>query len=252
MKIYGLDISLDHGGAVVLNNGVISNYCYLTTTKKMAEIDPNHSILLSKRGKDESKETFRLRRMNEYLYGLMNFERKSRKRFGPIKHSYYSIEGYSYASQSTSICQIAELTGYLKHMIFEGGGHIRIHDPLTVKLFATNKGNASKKEVVVSALHNFDVPEGLITKKTIKKKGKTKFHPDQWWEDYDGPVTDIADAYFLARMVYVELKLRSGEVTLDKLSENERRIFLRVTPAYPVNILDRPFIKRKDGKNANS
>jgi len=236
MKIYGLDISLDHGGAVVLNNGIISNYCYLTTTKKMAEIDPSHSILLSKRGKDEAKETFRLRRMNEYLHGLMNFERKSRKGFGPIKHPYYSIEGYSYASQSTSICQIAELTGYLKHMIFEGGGHIRIHDPLTVKLFATNKGNSRKKKVVEQALLEFNIPKDLIKKSRVKKKNSEPY------EEYDGPATDIADAYFLAKMLYVELKLRSGEVTLDKLPENERRIFLRVTKAYPVNLLSRPFI----------
>ena len=247
MKIFGLDISLDHGGVVVLNHGIVSNYCYLTTTKKMAEIDPNHSILLSKRGKDESKDIFRLRRMNEYLHGLMDFERRVSSIAGaqrrPFQNSsYYSIEGYSYASQSTSICQIAELTGYLKHMIFEGGGRIRIHDPLTVKLFAADKGNATKKEVAVQALLNFDIPEGLIQKKMIKKKGKTKLPPELWREDYDGPVTDIADAYFLARMLYVELKLRSGETILAQLKESERRIFLRVTKAYPVNILDRPFI----------
>lgn len=240
MKIFGLDISLDHGGVVVLNeDGSVLDYLYLTKTKKEADIDSEHSVFLSKMEQDESKDTFRLRRIPEYLERLMDFERKVSTSSFP---SYYSIEGYSYRSQSTSLCQIAELTGYLKHMIFEGGGSIRIHDPLTVKLFAANKGNASKKEVAVEALRNFDIPEGLIKKTTVKKKGKTKLPPELWWEDYAGPVTDIADAYFLARAVYTELKLRSGEVILQNLPENERRIFLRVTAAYPVNLLERDFI----------
>lgn len=239
MKIFGLDISLDHGGAVALNeDGSVFDYLYLTTTKKLFEVDPSHSVFLSKKGKDESKDTFRLRRMQEISSGLLKFD--DRFFYKVASNLYFSIEGYSYASKSTSICQIAELTGYLKHMIFLGGGKIRIHDPLSVKLFATGKGNASKKEVVV---HSFDdFPDALIQRKMIKKKGKTSLPPSQWWEEYDGPATDIADAYFLARMLYTELKLRSGKLTLDKLPENERRIFLRVTKAYPINLLDRSFI----------
>jgi len=236
MKIFGLDISLDHGGVVVLGDkGEVIDYRYLTTVKKMADVDPDHSILLSKKGKDESKDVFRLRRMAEYALRIWSIQPTS-----SVHDSYFSVEGYSYASKSTSICQIAELTGYIKCIIFEDGGKIRIHEPRSVKLFATNKGDASKKEVVVHSFNDF--PDALIQRKMIKKKGKTSLPPTQWWEEYSGPATDLADAYFLAKMVYVELKVRSGELTLDKLPENERRIFLRVTKAYPVNILDRPFI----------
>jgi len=242
MKIFGLDISLDHGGVVVLDTtGMVADYCFLTTVKKYASVDPKHSVLLSKQEKDEPKAVFRLRRMNEYLHGLMNFEHKVSSLIPP---SYYSIEGYSYGSAgtSTSICQIAELTGYIKHMIYEGGGLIRIHDPLSVKLFATGKGNCMKKDVVeaafLSSKWGFVFPEGLIKKKMIKKK-------DEKVEEYDGPATDIADAYFLARMTYTELQLRDGELLLKQLSEGERRIFLRVTKMYPVNVLDRPFISKR-------
>lgn len=244
MKIFGLDISLDHAGIVCLNeDGIVVDYCYFTTTKKMAEVDPNHSTRLSNIREDESKDVFRLKRMNEYLSALIDFERKLIPSI--VIPSYYSFEGYSYRSQSTSLCQIAELTGYLKHIIFEGGGSIRIHDPLSVKLFAANKGNASKKEVSVQALPHFsNFPEDLIQKKIIKKKGKTSLPPDQWWEEYDGPVTDIADAYILARMLYMELQVRKGNILLNQLDEGERRIFLRVSKAYPVNILDRSFIHK--------
>lgn len=239
MKIFGLDLSLDHGGLVTLNeDGVVTDYAYITAVRKSAEIDPEHSILLSKRGKEEPKETFRLRRMGEYRRCLSNF-----LKFRPVPPEkvvgqlYYSVEGYSYASQTTSICQISELTGYLKQILFENHGKIRIHDPLSVKLFATNKGNCLKKDIVQRAQLAFDIPEGLI-KKVVKKNKKRGTQVDE----YDGPATDIADAYFLARMLYKELQLRKGNISLSQLSEGERRIFLRVTKANPVNILDRKFI----------
>lgn len=241
MRIFGLDISLDHGGVVCLNeNGKVEDWCFLTTVKKDAAVDLVHGILLSKRQKDESKDTFRLRRLGEFSrIPLFSTQQES-----PLL-SYFVFEGYSYASQSTSICQIAELTGYLKHLLFTGGGSLRVHDPTSVKLFAANKGNASKKEVAVPALLNFDdFPEALIQRKIIKKKGKTVLSESDWWEEYAGPVTDVADAYFLARMVYRELQVRSGELSLSQLDEGERRIFLRVSKAYPINLLDRPFTKR--------
>jgi len=249
MKIFGLDVSLDHGGVVVLDeNGKVIDYRYLTTVKKMVDVDSDHSILLSKRGKDESKDVFRLRRMKEYLHGLMDFERKTSSIDGASRRpfqisSYYSVEGYSYASKSTSICQIAELTGYLKYSIFRGGGKIRIHEPKSVKLFATNNGGCLKKDMIKQASLKFDIPEGLAKIKRSKKKKSGLVI-----EDLDGPATDLADAYFLAIMLYVELKVRSGELTLDKLSDGGRRVFLRVTKAYPVNILDRQFICKGDGE----
>jgi len=239
MKIIGLDISLDHGGFVALNeDGQVLDYCYLTNVKKNADIDFKHSIFLSKRGKVEPKEVFRLRRLNEYLEALMVFERRVSMFSVP---GYYSIEGYSYRSASTSICQIAELTGHIKHYLFEHGGQIRVHDPLSVKLFATDKGNASKKEMVEQALLAFDISEGLIKKKIIKKKGALI-------EEFDGVGTDLADSYFLARMLYKELQLRSGSILLSQLNEGERRIFLRTTRGYPVNILDREFIHKVEGE----
>jgi len=236
MRIFGLDLSLDHGGVVCLNkDGSVLDYCFFTSIKKFLTIDPDHAILLSKRGKEESKDTFRLRRMKEYLEKLMEFEHKVST---SLFSSYYAIEGYSYLSQTTSICQIAELTGYLKYALFEGGGSIRIHDPLSVKLFATGIGNCSKKDIVKQARFNFNIPEGLI-KKVVKKSKKKGVQ-----EEFDGPGTDIADSYFLARMLYMELQVRQGSILLDQLSEGERRVFLRVTKAHPVNLLDRKFIQK--------
>lgn len=234
MFVFGLDISLDHGGVVVLDKareGEIRDWYALTDVKKYYDICPDHVLLLSKQNKDELKDTFRLRRMKEYLDIIDTIICRSWNI--PV---YFSIEGYSYASQSTSICQIAELTGYLKQAIFEQGGYIRIHDPLSVKLFATNNGSSMKKEIVEKALKWINVPEGLIKRKQVVKRNNGKV------EEFDGPATDIADAYFLAKMLYFELMVREGKLILEHLSEGERRVFLRTTKMYPVNLLSRPFI----------
>lgn len=235
MKIVGLDISLDHGGVVILTKeGELENYCALTTVKKYVDVDSEHVLLLTKQEKEEPKESFRLRRIEEYWDRLDSFIHQD---WGePI---YFSVEGYSYSSQSTSICQIAELTGYLKYKIFEKGRFTRIHDPLSVKLFATNKGNCLKKEIVEKVQQYLSIPQGLIKKKEIKKRGEKI-------EEYNGPATDIADAYFLAKMLWTELMVREGKVTLEQLSEGERRIFLRTTKTYPVNLLARPFIHKEN------
>jgi Holliday junction resolvasome RuvABC endonuclease subunit len=230
MVCCGLDLSLDHAGYVVLNDkGDVQDYGALTSVKRYKDIFPNHIMLLSKQEKEESKETFRLRRMKEFRSKLIWTCSQ------PL--GYFSIEGFAYASQSTSICQIAELTGYIKQAIFEGGGYIRIHDPLSVKLFATNEGNCLKKDVVNEALKHFDIPEGLIKKKIVKKKGEKV-------EEYNGPGTDIADAYFLARMLWMELEVRAGRILLSDLSEGQRRIFLRTSKHYPENLLSRSFIHK--------
>lgn len=240
MHIIGLDISLDHAGIVSLqSHGNLYSYCALSDVRRYELEDPTHIWPLSKKDKEEPKEVFRLRRVIEYEEYLSKFG-IFRKHESKTNQVVTSIEGYAYSSQSTNICQIAELTGNIKRRIFESGGCIRIHDPLSVKLFATNKGNATKKEMVQAAIEcGFAIPDGLIKKKNVKKKGKRV-------EEYDGPATDLADAYFLARMLWTELMVRDGKIDLKDLSEGERRVFLRTTRAYPVNLLDRKFIHKEN------
>ena len=78
--------------------------------------------------------------------------------------------------------------------------------------------------------------ESTARVKTVHKKGK----PD----DLDGPLTDIVDAYFLAKLIWIELQVRSGEICLKDLPEHQILTFNRVTKAYPVNLLARPFITK--------
>jgi hypothetical protein len=52
---------------------------------------------------------------------------------------------------------------------------------------------------------------------------------------------DLCDAYGLARLLLLELELRSGITKLSDLNEIEIRVFNRITKAFPVNLLDRDF-----------
>ncbi|MHA1591488.1 MAG: hypothetical protein ACTSUP_03355 [Candidatus Heimdallarchaeaceae archaeon] len=238
--IFGIDLSLNHWAVCQVD--YITGKCidYKCMTDKKGEYDKNvaHAFLLKGQDKKggESKENYEERRKQHTLENLTEFVcfDMTERRKDPV---YVSIEGYAYAASSRGIIQIAEVTGCLKSILYKHGKFVRIHDPLSVKLYATGKGNCLKKDVILKAReYGFDIPENLI-KKVIKK---FKNREDQ--EEYDGPGTDLADAFFLARILRTELMLREGIEDLKNIGENERRIFLRTTKAFPENILSRPFV----------
>lgn len=238
-KIFGIDLSLNHYAICQLDfaSGICLDYQFLTTSKKFEKIDSLHSVLLptNKDGANENNDELRKNRVMAYLIRYLQ-----KKDPNGLSNVYISLEGYAYSAQTRSITQIAELTGYMKAMFWNLHCNLRIHDPLTVKLYATGKGVCLKKDIVEAA-QNSDLtfPKELI--KVTKKKTKNGYV-----EEYDGPATDISDAYFLADMLRTELLIRDGQLDLKKLPEQHRNIFLRVTKGYPVNILARPFVYKHE------
>jgi hypothetical protein len=53
----------------------------------------------------------------------------------------------------------------------------------------------------------------------------------------------MIDAYVMACIVYLEHEVRAGRVSLESLTEGQRQVFLRVTKAFPENLLARPFLR---------
>ncbi len=151
--------------------------------------------------------------------------------------TYVAFEGYSYGSKSAGLFELAEVTGCIQNLLYGAGANIRLYDPLSVKMFATGNARCLKRDIVAEASRL--CPEFKdFAKFTKDKKKKTSVGPV---EELDGPGTDMADAYFLARLLTFELLLRSGQKDLKDLSDQERRVFLRTTKGNPVNILDKPF-----------
>jgi len=143
---------------------------------------------------------------------------------GEDSDKYLAIEGYSFGSATGQLTQIAEVTGIVKNFLLNCGWKIRIHDPRSVKMFATGNGNAVKEEMLDRA-----------------KKAGLKI--PYFIEEREQEVYDIADAFFLMKMLQMEIVVRNDPTKAKRYPENQRRILNRVTQANPVNILDRDFLE---------
>jgi len=239
MVIVGVDLSLNHAGYVKLTEeGKLLDYAFVSDTKKRVTEDPDHGYHMEvKKRTGEDRECFDARRMNANLRLLKHkiWDRFTRGSGQPI---YVGIEGYAYgqSNKSNSIFQIAEWTGLLKNFLYTEYIKLRIHDPASAKFFSVGKGNATKKEMVDVARAEGCSFEATVQTVIVKPKNRPAY------EDYEGPGTDVVDAYFLARLVWMELQLRRGLVVMSELPEYQIKTFNRVTKSYPVNILARDFI----------
>jgi len=98
------------------------------------------------------------------------------------------IEGYSYGSKGQAIFQIAENGGILKYRLKEYDYKILV--PSVIKKFATGKGNADKQKMYerftndtnTNLMKAFDIPT------------------------LNNPITDIIDAYYIAKAGYESIK----------------------------------------------
>jgi Holliday junction resolvasome RuvABC endonuclease subunit len=93
------------------------------------------------------------------------------------------IEGYSFNSTG-QVFQLAENCGVLKHMLYTNGYQFDTLPPTSLKKYATEKGNANK-----IAMYEAFVKDNIDLKDLL---GITL-------EGVGNPVSDIVDAYFLAK-----------------------------------------------------
>ena len=235
--VIGIDLSTSHAGIYSIGKG--GDGWTLLVNKKKHCISKN-TALLDAKGKDEDSANYEMRRLDLVYSTIADEVVRYLHHLGPVTYiedgktscqfNFAVLEDYAFAVHSRSVTGIAQTGGVVRHLLYCWGIPIRLHDPTSVKIFATGKGNATKLEVVNAALAGgLQIDPRLLSE---VKGGK----------DVDGPGTDLADAFWLAKMGELEIKVRLGEVGLADLEERERRIFLRTTKAMPVNLLDRPFI----------
>jgi Holliday junction resolvasome RuvABC endonuclease subunit len=218
MNIVGMDISMNGSGIVrlVLNNDTLDivrqDYLSFTSVKK----NSNKNIIFYK------KEMFKnnIEKADWMIEQMINFSTT----FGVV--DYCGIEGYAF-SASGRITDIAEFTGLVKYKLYELGWKIRLYDPCSIKMYGTGIGNADKVKMTDCYMEKYN------------KDMDVSYLPL-----YKSPSSDIIDAYFIAKLLQIELKLRNGLVKLKDLSEVEIRIMNRVTKSSPVNLLDTPFLEK--------
>jgi len=100
------------------------------------------------------------------------------------------IEGYSYGSKGQAIFQIAENCGILKYSLQEKKIGYDIIVPSIIKKFATDKGNANKE----------------LMYEQFCKDTKTDLMKTFDMQTLSNPVTDIVDAYYIARCGYENIR----------------------------------------------
>ena len=213
MKIVGIDPSINASGIYTMElddntlDVVSQDYLGFTQVKK----NECKNIIWYKK-KDFKHGLEQNVWMQNYIYDF-------------IKHStFLAIEGYAYGATG-KVFEIGEFCGGIKQMVFNMKIKMRIFEPAVIKLFGTGKGNSDK----IRMCDEYDkLKDGQLDLGYLPQ--------------YKTPKEDIVDSFYICKLLRLELMLRRGLITLDKLNETEIKIFNRCTKSNPINILARNFI----------
>lgn len=214
-RILGLDLSLNHLGAVLLDElGNVAAIEFVTDTQAAAKAMQG-GVLLPK-SKSDDGEQFDLERLAWWERYLADLLRRMRP-------THVAIENYAFASTSKGQHAIAEVGGLARLAVARAGAALRLTGPESVKLFATGKGNATGGEVAAAVRAEL---------------GALFVHPKKALVE-----EDLAAGYTLARMAWLEVELRAGRRALASLPEHQVRTFNRCTKATPMNLLARDWLR---------
>jgi len=224
MLIVGIDYSINSSGIIKMYLDKNLNqesvlYKGFSTVKKVCNVDSSITYFKKDQFLDNIEKSIWMK--DEII------------KFIDERPDYVAIEGYALNAKGL-VFNIAEATMVLKTALYEHGIPMRIYDPNSIKKFATNFGNADK----IRMEDEFD--RGVDFEDIKPNLGKLPC--------YKSPKLDIIDAFFIAKLLQTELKLRKGLISLKDLTEKQIEVFNRVTKHYPENILVRPFIRREHEK----
>jgi len=257
MRIAGLDLSINGTGIVCVEldndlNVLSQDYLGFTSVKKLV----TDKILFFK------KENF-----SDYIEKNLWVLEKIKDFIKDVE--YVSIEDYALNAKGR-VFDIGEYTGLIKHVLYAEDKKIRLYDPLSIKLFACGTGNTKIDKTFMQYAYeqkeNFkefmssDEMKAVCDALRIKneteneeEKNKRKFFFKEMFgeksslefkslPDYKSPKADVIDAYYILKMLQLELKLRKAKISLSDLPEYIIKVFNRVTKSRPINILATPFL----------
>ncbi len=223
VRTMGADISLNHGAIVCLDNGKPVDLRYYTSVVGSA----NRSKLGTRLPKPHSD---RHQGGVERLAWVAGWFRRTLERARP---QYVNIEDYALDSDHGQAYQ-GEVGGACRLVCWEMGIKLRLTDPTTNKMCVALNGKA-KKDVFEAAVKNrFGVDFGHFN---LLPTGRGK--PNRQTSE------DLADAFGLAYILWLEVQLRAGQIRLSSLHAKEIQAFNRLTKAQPTGLLDRPWIAKE-------
>jgi hypothetical protein len=219
---HGIDIGANHGAIVTLNaSGCIHGHHGFTFKPEGKKLSGYTRLEYSKTRDKQQDAMSRFFAVCDWLMSKPEHKWFDR----PGEGHFVSIEDYAFAGKAGQH-SIAQVGGMLRYVLMVRGKrahHIRLHAPGTINLYAlgTTK-NAGDKSAIRDAV--------------LRMHHAASYLP----EDSEG---DMIDAYIMACIVYLEHEVRAGRVSLESLTDGQRQVFLRVTKAFPENLLARSFLR---------
>ena len=174
--LIGIDYSLT-SPAVCIDNGALM-FFFLTNKKKY--IGKLSEDIIGYEHKEWTTPIQRFTYISDFVFDIIN----------QVYNPKVFIEGYSFGSKGQAIFQIAENCGILKYSLLNSKIEYNIIVPSIVKKFATDKGNANKD----------------LMYEHFCKDTKTDLMKTLDMQTLSNPVTDIVDAYYIARCGYENIK----------------------------------------------
>jgi len=225
MRFSGLDLSPNHYGLITVNGlGELVAGHYMVGTKKGADLakaddrftSTTYRHPTSKVNPDNGyKDVMRLQFVSGDVADALH-------RHNPHR---LALEDFAWGAEGREY-QIGEVAGAVKRDMLESHIPFRLHDNISVKMFAARNGNAPKERVMDAVEERWH--PGLYLFCTGAGKRQTE--------------GDLCDAYVLARLAMVEWKLRHALMRPSHLYGREWTVFMRATKAQPVNVLGREWI----------
>jgi Holliday junction resolvasome RuvABC endonuclease subunit len=230
IKVLGMDISLNHGAIIELTGGKLSNFWYWTDLAGAANKSKRGYRLDPQIQKIKDKQLKSVKRL-AWIKGLISVSLKS-------GCSYAGIEDYALTAEQGAH-QLGEVGGLARLMCYEHHVKVRLHDPLSIKMFATHDGSCQKDAVRRAVTERWGVDFSSLDQ-PAPTPTLSRPNPKQ------NTITseDMSDAFAVAQLVWTEVLLRAGKITMEMLHEKEIRVFNRTTKTYPVNLLSREWISQ--------
>lgn len=226
----GWDMGLNHCGFVELLDGELSNFWYLTNMVGSVKKSKKHGfrLILSKSKDKQIMSVERLAFIRKFI----------RKKVIKKRPDFIGIESYALRAERGAH-QLGEIGSVARLICWYAGIPFRLHDPISVKMFATHDGTCQKdlvEEVVLERWgHDFGKYNQPAAKPTIKR-------PDP--KQNRTTSEDLSDACAIAQLVWTEVQLRNGLIMMSDLHPKEIQVFNRITKSYPISLLSREWIQK--------
>lgn len=223
IRICGIDAALNHTGIVLLVDGKLKDYAFYTTNVAASKTSKKGARLILHNAKPvdhQMKQMSRLAWIDQWFEEVL-------ERMHP---THVFLEDYALGTSRGGHFS-GELGGLIRLRCFRAGWKLRLHDPLSLKMFTCHNGHAEKEDM----------------EKAVKERWKINFsklnpQPKPGKDQNTEVSEDMNDAFSLAKIGETELKLRSGEILLKDLHPKEIQVFNRVTKMYSISLLGREFI----------